>query len=256
MAQKRTPSQSATKPSPESSTAAPVISRDKPTPTRSKMRYRGFIQICVGKGDQEETFDVHENLLTTRSLFFRKALSGVWQESVTRRVNLTDDEKEIFHIYVNLLYTGQLAMEPELERVSADTRDLNEGTIIAKLYVLAEKLQDVETKDLSVAKMLALCQSRNNNGRLRGPYSEWFPIVYQGTTSGSPMRKLLVDICTFGGGKQWQETLSEVAAQSWSRDFILELAIRLMSKRMPAAELLSAATASTYLEKVAEAQPE
>ncbi|KAF2851211.1 hypothetical protein T440DRAFT_371000, partial [Plenodomus tracheiphilus IPT5] len=140
------------------------------------------IEVHVGKDGTEVCFDIHESLITARSLFFKLAMSGKWKESDDRRVNLPEDDPDTFHVYVNLLYTGVLAVVPD--PVPARYAGLEERLKLAKLYVLAEKLQDTATKNVALEAMLVACRKKFD-GQSRVPGRETIKIVYEGTPDGS-----------------------------------------------------------------------
>lgn len=80
-------------------------------------------------------------------------MSGSWNEAETCVINLPDDKQEVFAVYINYVYTGHLsiATETEKETLELDSLDLadylgSEYLLLFRVFVLAEKLQDVDTK--------------------------------------------------------------------------------------------------------------
>jgi hypothetical protein len=63
----------------------------------------------------QEKFAVHEALITSRSPFFRNAMQGRWQEAQERTVNLTEDDPEVFSLYLQGLYAGHVEIEGQIE---------------------------------------------------------------------------------------------------------------------------------------------
>jgi hypothetical protein len=55
-----------------------------------------------------QNFTVHQDLISTRSEFFAKALRGDWKEAQERTVVLPDDEPEVFRLYLQFLYVCSL----------------------------------------------------------------------------------------------------------------------------------------------------
>lgn len=100
----------------------------------------------IGEEDDKATFDIHQHSIAFRSAFFKKAITGDWKEAQDRVVKLPEDELTTFQHYVHLLYTGKLGVVPESGPAPYDGGE--EKIRLAKLYVLAEKLQDVDTKNL------------------------------------------------------------------------------------------------------------
>jgi hypothetical protein len=67
----------------------------------------------VGQEDAQEWFIVHRALLMARSKFFKKALSGDWNEAKKGIVELPTDDPIIFAIYTHAIYTSGLAILPD-----------------------------------------------------------------------------------------------------------------------------------------------
>jgi hypothetical protein len=188
--------------------------------------YHGFIQISVGSEDEKQTFDIHEYLITARSAFFKKALSGNCKEAEDRQVNLPEDDPDTFKAYVYHLYTNVLAVLPE--PVPKDYTGKEEQMALAKVYVLAEKLQDHSTKDAVVQAMLhSALQTRPDGSTYAGGLAE-VRIIYDGTPPGSPMRKLLVDLYTYRARSKWLKKDNEGIPS----EFLHELAMQLLDKRL------------------------
>lgn len=164
--------------------------------------YRGFIQIVVGEGDTQTSFDVHKYLVTERSPFFKNAMSGDWKEAKDRVVNFPEDDPATLQSDVHLLYTNQLAVIPSPLPVKYDGSEETEA--LAKLYALAEKLQDVDTKNIVLkAMLLSSLQIRSITASCVVPGLPTVRIIYAGTPEGSPIRRLLVDIYTYRGRSAW-----------------------------------------------------
>jgi hypothetical protein len=173
----------------------------------------------VGTGDNQQDFDVHESFLTGSSLFFKNALSGDWIEAKTRRVNLPEEEPAVFHDYVHFLYRRTLC-------VKSDSNDgIDEQESLLKLYVLAEKLQDMDMKNV-VMEAMYNCFCEICTGENHTPNVECIRIVYEGTPAGSPMRRLLVDFYTYYHGAS-----SFKVDDDYPYELLHELTINLLTKR-------------------------
>jgi hypothetical protein len=211
--------------------------------------YQGFVQVAVGKEQHLQVFDVHEYLITARSPFFRKVMSGNWQEAKDRLVKLPEDDPAIFQLYVHLLYTNMLAVIPNPGLAKDDS--MEEVSRLAKLYVLAEKLQDIETKDLVVEAMLLGSREIRKDGQCYAPGPEAVGAIYAGTMPGSPMRRLYVDIYTYRANSIW---LSKNSGD-WPSEFVHELALELLDKRKTSADPTKTADLSSYKELRSAAAP-
>ncbi|KAH7085601.1 hypothetical protein BKA63DRAFT_21189 [Paraphoma chrysanthemicola] len=109
-----------------------------------------MLTISVGKEPKHKDFTAHESFLIARSEFFHCAMKGRWEESNTRVIKFPDDQYTIFALYLNFVYTGQLVTmrKSEEERSDFISKDMwDEYDDLFRLYILAEKLQDVTTKN-------------------------------------------------------------------------------------------------------------
>ena len=208
----------------------------------SSPSYRGFVQICVGQGDEQETFDIHEFLITIRSPFFKEALSGKWKEAAERMVKLPEDDPATFKLYVHLLYTCVLAIVPD--PVPQHYNGHLEHIALVSLYVLAEKLQDTRTRNSVLEATLQASRLLRSDGKIYDPGLRSIGILYAGTMAGSPMRRLLVDIYTARAKSQ----MLNKPGDQWPSDFMRELALSLLDKRQRPEDATRTCDASLYME--------
>ncbi|KAI8939493.1 hypothetical protein NX059_003264 [Plenodomus lindquistii] len=218
----------------------------KPAPAAAVPNYHGFIQVLVGKDGKEQFFDVHEELITSRSAFFKAAMSGNWQESKERCVKLPEDDAPTFKLYLHFLYTGKIAITSEALDARIEARD--HIRTIARLYILAEKLQDVITRNATVEEMLEACRTPNSDGETYCMGTETVNIIYEGSPPGSPMRRLVVDIYTCRATKDWSQLFQ--LDNAWPRDFLPELVSSLIAKRTVPKDVTRSGNASRYLEVI------
>ncbi|KAJ4987288.1 ribosome assembly protein 3 [Stagonosporopsis vannaccii] len=101
---------------------------------------RSLIHVQVEHNNVVRDFYIHRDLLLARSPFFRDQVSNPDTFSVQspwcQTIRLSDVRPATFGIYINLLYMKRLT-----------TRGPKEWHWLCRLYILAEKLQDVETKN-------------------------------------------------------------------------------------------------------------
>lgn len=72
-------------------------------------------------------------------------MNGNWEESDSRVINLTEDDPDIFGIYINHVYTNQLATS-EMDRDQllqfdfAQVKEIvdKENSVLARVYLLGE----------------------------------------------------------------------------------------------------------------------
>ncbi|KAF2869216.1 hypothetical protein BDV95DRAFT_468859, partial [Massariosphaeria phaeospora] len=116
-----------------------------------------------------------------RSGFFSKALNGRWQEADEMMVKLPDELPSIFTMYLDCVYHNEVP-------VSNHPDGYREFDLLARIYVLAEKLMDVTAKNLVVNAMIAQGEEYSV------PDKNDVCTLYDGTPEASPARKLYVDI--------------------------------------------------------------
>lgn len=110
---------------------------------------------------------------------------------------------------------------------SSDDQDHNkEYTVLSKLYVLAEFLHDVVTKDVVLEAISAKSKEVSQDGTQRFPDFASICIVYGGTTRDSPARSLLVQLYTDNNLAPPDGTSDNVP-----KDFAFDLAISLLANR-------------------------
>ena len=69
------------------------------------------IEVRVGKGDNQNKFIVHKDLVISRSRFFFNALRGNWKEAEENAITFPEDDPAVFGLYVQLLYLETLPMD-------------------------------------------------------------------------------------------------------------------------------------------------
>ncbi|KAF2653804.1 hypothetical protein K491DRAFT_569063, partial [Lophiostoma macrostomum CBS 122681] len=142
-----------------------------------------LVRVIVGKDDEQKTFYVHEGLICARSKFFFNAMKKEWSESEDKRVQLPDDEPDLFGLYLTLLYTDTLPINHKSISGSAQFLQL------VRLYILADKVMDVKSRNTIMHTLLV-----RNAKDAALPSSESIRVLYKNTTPQCPARRLFVDI--------------------------------------------------------------
>ncbi|KAF2661634.1 hypothetical protein K491DRAFT_710846 [Lophiostoma macrostomum CBS 122681] len=140
------------------------------------------VQVIVGgKHTLFQRFLVQQKPIALRSQFFHRAVNGHPRQS-GQTIRLPFDNPLIFQNYLRLLHKGRLP------------KDL---VPLCMLYVLCERIQDVEGKD---AIMAVLVQKMRESVDKLGDWRLFYPpddvvitIIYEGTPDTSPARRLLAD---------------------------------------------------------------
>jgi hypothetical protein len=108
--------------------------------------------VTIEVGPEKEHFVVHQSFLCAKSPYFDKALSGSFQEAITRLIRLPDTSPILFRIFVAWLYHGLLHyLPPHGRTVDQDFESLtiNQETLeqeVTHQYMTQDDL-DVERSD-------------------------------------------------------------------------------------------------------------
>ncbi|KAI4627415.1 uncharacterized protein J4E87_003978 [Alternaria ethzedia] len=109
-----------------------------------------LIKVLVGPESQRSELFVHQSIITSRSKFSANALSGRWNNSDAKTINLYDVDPELrledVEHYLETVYTGRISL--------TDGSEILES--ICHVYVIAELLLDVHTRNLATH-----CMSRS-----------------------------------------------------------------------------------------------
>jgi hypothetical protein len=170
--------------------------------------------VLIGPESSRAKLLIHQSIVTPRSEFFANALSGRWNNSDTKTVDLygVDPDltfEEVAH-YLKAVYTNR--------------NNSNVLSNICRIYVVAEQLLDIQTRKLAVQALYEHIRKPRAEGDHRHlyPSPKCIRIVYKETASATdPMRRLLVDIwCVTGGSIPRLEENGE----KLPKEFLLELA--------------------------------
>jgi len=148
-------------------------------------------QIIVKVGNTGIAYPVLESVIRKSSKFFDNAMKPEWASARPdpRVVDLSDEEPEVFGIYIHWLYFRTF---PTVTTVDLGPNS-PEALLLCKCYIMGDKLMDPTFKN---ATLKALVDATHNqphcNPRIPGPGS--IKSIYEGTTGGSPARKLIVDL--------------------------------------------------------------
>ena len=156
--------------------------------------------------------------MCSRSAFFDAALSQNWKESREKRIRLPTDNADAVHTYLSCLYDKAhfKFTVRTLDRHYEGNKPVrswagDEVMRLLHLYVLADKLQDVDFADSMLDALIMFCDKVG-----MWPVEEAL-FGYEHTTEESPLRKLLCDIIVCEGDDNWIEGLSKVTETEQSR---------------------------------------
>lgn len=178
--------------------------------------------MLIGPDTDRSELHVHQSIIATRSEFFASALNGRWNNFDTKIVDLYKAApdlvlEDVAH-YLEAVYTNQIDDENHSKRFDD----------ICKVYVVAERLHDVQTRNLAVEALYNRMQRLDPTTTVPGP--KCLDIIYEGTASAKDlMRKLIVDTwCTWGVDRL--EDFLEDFLDTAPRQFLVELAAAAVRK--------------------------
>ena len=181
-----------------------------------------MIEVFVGTGDQKTKFYVHQDVVIPRSVYFEQKVKTT-QDSKTEPcvVLLPSDYPNTFRRYLNLVYADQLI-----------TKDKWEWHALCRLFILAERLQDVRAKNQIIDGMQAFFHELILSNTLRVDAKETLPAkatteLYERTRPGSQARKLVVDLYANSGNEGWLRG----EEGNLPMDFVYDVAVRLIQQR-------------------------
>lgn len=165
---------------------------------------------------------MHRNLLRLRFKYFESiALNS--SASHLAVVELKDVSPAIFVIYADILYTGKLMTKGGLE-----------WAWLCQTYILAERLQDVESKNLVIDGMSSYLRESlllfsalpvaKHRADVNANNVAW---LYKHTPAGCSACRLLVDFYADNGRVEWLQA----EKGKYASDFLFDVTVALMQKR-------------------------
>lgn len=100
------------------------------------------------------------------------------------------NEPDVFKAYVHWLYFGTI---PRLTNDDSITSAGSDYNTLAKLYVVEEESMDTCFKNVVIGNFTAV-SARSYKGHQIYPGARSIPIIYEGTTKDSQMRRLIADM--------------------------------------------------------------
>ena len=146
----------------------------------------------------QHSYVVHEQLLCEYAPFFQAATKDVWKGDKDPTIPLKEDSPDIVSLYVHWIYTNRI-----LSRDSASEGSCDEIGLLVDAFVFGEKLQDGRFKDAIIDAIIKSTNPSNGSGCTWYPGLTEIKHAYEGTPSGSPLRRLIVDCWALNGRKDW-----------------------------------------------------
>jgi hypothetical protein len=161
--------------------------------------------LTVLVGNEQHKFQVHEGIICARSRFFKSAVKPHWTRS-NRDIKLPADDPSQFEDYLSIVYMDKVP-------VLGTSQDDDQFSILAGLYILADKLIDVQSKNLIAKAMI----KRGEENAV--PSGGAIYKLYVRTPASSPARRLFVDLYADGAGLgRWDKDVPVLL-----REFLIDL---------------------------------
>ena len=170
-------------------------------------------------GESETSFRVHKDFLCEASPFFRAALTTDFKEATEERVTLLEDDADTVDRFVQWLYTKSY-------QLSSSERSDEHYLQLARLYVLADKLQVCTLKDEIIRELF---QIRKSN-KLQPPSMSVVTYVFENTMENSAFRRLIVAWYVWHIDMKWYNYDTTAAEIAQVPSFAAALAICLAKR--------------------------
>ena len=152
-----------------------------------------IIQLVVPSSAGEIVrLSVHRGVLCKSSSFFQNALKPEWTTQEERVVNLPEDFAGTVSNYIKWLYHDKIAIElyqagdDKIEKKAEEAEKV--FCLLAEAYIFGEKILDTQYRNAAVK---AIHDAQMSSHWSMGPES--VSIIYEGTLSGSPVRRIIAD---------------------------------------------------------------
>lgn len=191
--------------------------------------------------------NVHQSLLCKSSEFFKRVMKPEWAtlREDPNIIDLSDDATDVVSLYVLWLYYDDVRLKLSVpdDKSPANLSLESEKVFVplASAYVFGEKVMDSRFKNALVFKLL---EAITAFGWCPGPAPAI--IVYEGTTEGSPMRRLLSDIVACNAQVQpgWVSYIKDSP-----RELLADALIAMADRRSLKAGRHYRESTASYLEK-------
>jgi hypothetical protein len=147
---------------------------------------RDIVHIKVGRDLQD--FGIHKSLICNASSFFSAAFNSDFEEGVTGIMKMEETEVDVFDLFYTWLYSGK-----KWFKESGDSNP-SQKTLV-HLHVFANMVHIPALKNASLRRLCSLIKEEIPRDLFIEP--EIFSYVWKNTTSLSPRRRLIIDLCVW-----------------------------------------------------------
>ena len=189
------------------------------------------IPVIVGSGNDQKTFNIHEELLVKASYYFNVVLKSYFIEGQTQTVRLEEDDPGAFDLFAQYLYRGYYETESG-QTEEGDGSAEQRWELQSRAYVLGDKLLATGFKAYIVK---ALRDQFDMVGVAMHGLLGMATMVYDCTPAGDneEIRDVLADYCAENMGDRrpprtivlrgWTEDDRKALVASGLEDFIVDV---------------------------------
>ena len=155
------------------------------------------------------------------SKFFRAGFNGKFGEAVSKDMQLHGIDPAAYATYVQWMYSGKIVvMEPD--QVKTDENGEKRYLLLAKLYVVADQLENRHLRNQTMTDLVEVLKSTNITTGASA-----ISLAYERTPEKSALRRFMVDSHLITSGKAEAERIRGDRSQL-PACFILDVALRLL----------------------------
>lgn len=206
---------------PESSTDAASLvptSKTGPVVTQEEQDLKPSYQFNADNlvpllvGPDQQRMVVHKRFITQTSEFLVGRLQQELAEGQTHTIKLPEETPELMAHYLDWVYTAELpSREFSFFSTTADQK-VAAYNLLAELYVLGERRLDSSFRNAVTAEIVRLRPSQFGLHECQlFQQGKMVNTIYEGTSAGSPARRLMVDLSLKFGCPQCLTEVSEKA---------------------------------------------
>lgn len=170
--------------------------------------------VIVGDPSSPESkrFTLHTSVFVAQSGFLAAVRKPEWNaQDPETPVDLTDEDPDLFHAYMNYVYSGfetvehwvdefELSVQPE---TSANDKQTARFTKLIRFYLLCVKLIDFKAANMAIDEIIRF----SGLARVVPPLAAT-SLAYSSTAEGAPLRALVRDYWMYESGNVERRALS------------------------------------------------
>lgn len=175
----------------------------------SRTSYSPDVAVTLLVGYGEHKMLVHSHYITECSEFFKAALKSQWQqEGKPLTVKLPEEHSTVVALYLDFVYRRVLPSSQvttaflQQNSVKASFMDDAYAWLI-DIYLLGDRMIDGRIQNAVIEELIRLASLKVDKAANQFPSAHCVRKIYQGTLSGSPLRRLLVDMHVSYGSSSW-----------------------------------------------------